>query len=217
MALALVVPSKGSDGRSVAIGFALVFVLLALSMFRMGRKLARAGVTIAPDRLTIRAHEFRVWGLRRAKHAELTWNQVTGLEVFETPNPYAPEGVQRDFVVHTDAGKFALSNVVFPDARAIAEQIAARISRPIGDVTNVVEPISIDRPSDRVGIGLMRAFGWVAMACGVLFAGCATLVAFNGKPDSLSMAAKVGMMSGVLLTCGAAMRRFQFKQPKPGA
>jgi hypothetical protein len=203
--------------RGLGIGLGIPFGLLAFWMYRMGRKLSRAEVTISPERLFLRTHEFKVWGLRRLKQADLAWNQVTGVEVFETPNPYAPGGAQREFVIHTNLGRFSVSNVVFPDAAEIADLVAARAGSVVGNVQKVAEPIVVDRPRDRLGILAMRAFGWLSIICGGLFAIGAATVASRGGPNALSTAAKVGMMSGILISTGLALRRFKFNHPTNGS
>lgn len=209
MLVAVFDPRAKSETRGVAIGISLVTGLVAWAFFAWGRRLARAFVTISPEGLALRALDFKIWGFRRLKQANLRWDQVRAVQLVEIPNPYAPDGMQRDYVIHTTEGNFAIPNVLWPEAKRAAAAIAERVGLPIDDLPPDVAPIPTDEKSNRVGIITMRAFGWLSTVCGVLFALAAVLVAFGKKPDSFSTAAKVGFMASIMVSGGHYMRHFK--------
>ncbi len=181
---------------------------LGFWIFSVAVGIWRAKVEISDDGIELRAHQFRVWGLRRMKHARLKWNEITAVETFTTTNMMAPNGVQRDYVLHTTQGRFALPNILWPGAEEIATQVAARIEKSIGDVAQAETPAGQRRPIDRVGIAIMRGLGWTSLVLGILFTGL-MMLAYAQKDSHIENIGPAIAVGSILIAIGASLRKFR--------
>jgi len=208
--LAMVAIATGdSAAGATAVITALIMGLPGLWMAWLAYGIARCRITISPAALDLRAHQFAIWGIRRIRQAHLPWDQVYGVQTFRIPNFAAPDGIQIDYIIHTSAGKFAVANVAWTEAAEIAERICQRIERPLEDLAPTATQVRADRPSDRLGIRLMRALGWCSMAIGALFLALVPLMWLGNKDIEPKALVAVAMMGSILLSVGASIRRFK--------
>lgn len=178
----------------------------------IGLGILRSRVVIADDVLDLTAQRFSIWFLRPVRHARLAWSNVLGVETFEQTNPLAPDGVQIDYVIHTPQGRFAISNILWPQAAEIAAAVAARTGHEVGDTGDVpatIERAVANRAVDRVGLKLMHGCGLVAMVlCGGICI-LLPLALFGGLP--LVDFAKAALVCSMGFSAGAAMWRWRMK------
>jgi hypothetical protein len=190
---------------------ALVFIdplgPFGLWLMALGIGIWRAHVIVADDGLEIYAHRLSIWSVRKMRRAKLAWSEVSGVQPFALTNMLAPDGVQREYILYTSAGKFNFPEMIWPDARQIAEQISAHIGKPLGDLSAVTEPVVGKRASDRRGARIMHGIGWFAQVMGWLFAVLALFSLFGGA--SLKDMSYVCMMSMMLVLSGYSLRRFR--------
>ena len=205
----------GEDKQPINLNRAIAMIMLMLInpltwfglwLIGLGVGIWRAFVAVTDEGLELYAHRFSMWSIRRRSGAKLAWSQVAGVQPFSLTNMLAPDGVQREFIVYTSAGKFILPELLWPDAREIAEQISSRIGKPMGDLSAVTEPIIGKRPADLRGARIMHGIGWFAQFMGWAFAALAIVAAFGGY--NLRSTSYVVMMAMGLVLTGASLRRF---------
>jgi hypothetical protein len=189
---------------------ALVFLdplgLFGLWLMALGIGIWRAHVVVTDEGLEIYAHRFSMWSLRKMRRAKLTWNEVAGVQPFALTNMLATDGVQREFIVYTSAGKFNIPELMWPDAQQIAAQISARIGKAVGDLSAVTEPVVGNRPSDQRGTRIMHGIGWFTQMMGWLFAALSIVALCGGL--SLREMSYMLMLSMGLVVAGSSLRRF---------
>ncbi len=208
--------TRAPDGHGrpyLVLGLVVTAILAgpALYILKLGRDLFRTHVAVSPDGLDLCVSRFRIWALRPMGAARLRWADVRGVQEYDIPNPMAPRGRQADYVLHTRAGEFVVSSMQFRHADRIAAIIAAHVGRPVGDLPPDVTPVGANRPADRRGIRLMRAFGWVSLVLGYVVMFCLALIWVTGTP--LESSEVGGMISAglVLLLAGRSLRQFNLK------
>lgn len=213
LGVAMQPPPKDPNAQPVGAGPGIILALIlwpAIALFLwIGLGIIRMRLRITEDALDMTAHRFAIWSLRSTRHARLAWSEVHGVQLFEQSNPYAPDGVQKDYVIHTTQGRFALSNILWTHAAEIAAKVEARIGREIGQLPASVERIDTATPGNRLGLKVMHGCGMVAMVlCGVMFL-LLGLALIGGMP--LADFAKAAMFCGVGFSGGVAMWKWRMK------
>jgi hypothetical protein len=197
------------------VGLAVVLMLIvgapALFVLKMANDLRRSRIVVTDDGLELRVSRFRIWAIRSPGHARLSWRDVHGVQRYEIPNFAAAGGRQIDYVLHTARGAFAISSVQFAEAERIADLVAARIGRKVGELPAAITPVSVNTPAGRRGVRLMRALGWCAQVAGILFPLLMSLAWLRGDALEPSTIGGVAATSGVLLMLGRSLRRFELK------
>lgn len=206
-------PPKDPNAQPIVAGPGVVLALILWPpMFLcgwIGLGIMRSRVRITDDMLDMTTRLFAIWSLRPVRHVRVPWSEVLGVEHFEQTNPYAPDGVQIDYVIHTPQGRFAVSNILWPHAAEIAAKVTERIGRDIGQLPAGVERIDTAAPGNRLGLKVMHGCGLVAMVlCGGMFL-LLGLAIFGGLP--LADFAKAAMACGIGFSGGVAMWKWRMK------
>ena len=206
-------PPKNPDATPLGAGFCVVMALILWPGIAVcgwiGWGVLRSRVRITEDTLDMTTHRFAIWLPSSVRRVRLPWSDVFGVEIFEQTNPYAPDGVQKNYVIHTPQGRFSVSNILWPRAAEIAEAVAAKIGRNIGDVPDSVEHAVANRPGDRIGLKAMHGCGLVAMVLcgGMLLLLCVALL--GGMP--VSDFARAAIVCGIGFSAGASMWKWRMK------
>lgn len=214
-------PASDPNAKPVGAGPGIILALIlwpfAGICFSIGWGIVRSRVVITADKLDLTTHSFAIWSpLRKYPRLQLPWSEVQGVEIFEQTNPYAPEGVQKDYVIHTPQGRFSVSNILWPQAEEIAARVTERIGRAIGDVPETVQHAVADRARDSLGLKLMHGCGMVAVVlCGGMFL-LLLIALFGGMP--FADFARAAMVCGIGFSAGASMWKWRMtRKGPPGA
>ncbi len=200
--------TKPMDG--IVIVLALLLGPPMLFLFDIAIGIFRSRVILSDEGLDMTTTRFAIWAIRRVHRAKLKWNEVVGVQLWEQTNPYAPEGIQKDYIVHTSAGRYAIPNILWPQAEEIAHLIAAQIGRPFNDLPENVPRVGANRSRDRIGLSLMHLGGTIAVILGGVMLLASVLALFGGGLD-FSAFAKVALASNVAIASGAVMRRWKMQ------
>ncbi len=200
-------PQGGSMGPALAVGIivvpgGLLILDIAIGIFRSRAILTDQGLDLTTTR-------FAIWKIRRVYRVKLAWDEIFGVQIWEQSNASAPDGIQRDCIVHSAQGKYVVSSMVWPQFMEFAEAVSKRIGRPIGDIQEASTLVSANRPQDRTGLAILHGCGLVSMICGIIFSLLLLVAAFGGI--SLKDFGIVAVLCSVMIMGGAALRRYQMQ------
>lgn len=185
-------------------------------MLLLAWQLRQMRIVVCPQKLELRARRYEWYitnpfGFRRRF---LAWPEVRGIRRWLTSNPFAPRGVQENYVLYTNDDRFVLSNLDWPDVTEIANLISQSAGRPIaanlaelpGDLHVAARPPR----AERFKLQAARGLGWLAIAGGVLMIGLIVLLLVVGTPSVVFIVVAV-VAAYVLFVSGKSLRRFRLE------
>ena len=138
--------------------------------------------------------------------------RVQGLRLWCIDNPLAEGSVQENYIIYTTRGIFVLSSIVWPDpdriAVIIAERSKLRIARTLAELPPSVGETARPSSKEKVGLVLMRGFGWAFLGISPLVFLAAFLVLLGGQVGTAML---LGIGGLTMVTMGGALRRFRLE------
>lgn len=185
-------------------------------MLLLAWQLARMRVIVSPEHLDLRArrYEWRLTNPFGSRRVLLDWPQVQGLRRWRTANPFAPGGVQENYVLYTNDDKFVLSNLDWPEVSEMANLIGQISGRPIAagiaELPRDLKERALPSRTERAKLRIVHAFGWLAIVSGVLLLVLAAVWLLGGGPlDTFIITLAVAAY--FLFLSGQSMRRFHLE------
>ena len=194
----------------VMFGFVgLVMSLMTRWLFRAAGRFQRAHITVSDAGLEWYANQCSHMNPGRLHAAQVGWNEVQGVETWNTTNYQLPGGVQYGYIVHTSAGKFAVTSAFWPEVHEIAAAITGQIGRQVDELPEqTMAELHVERHTTSWTITLVHVIGWFSIVCGVAV-GCLLVLALVGGADlplrSLGITLAV---CGAMIGMGQSMRRY---------
>jgi hypothetical protein len=197
-------PVGGDQGPAIIIGMiivppAMLLLDIAIGIFRSKAIVTDAGLDLTTTR-------FAIWKIRRVHRVKLAWSEVFGIQLWEQTNSMAADGIQRDCIVHTAAGKYALSNMVWPNTAEFAEAVSQHLGRAAGDIQEGATLVKANRARDKFGLAIMHGLGSICVLCGSVLL-LLTIFSLTGGA-SLEDAGIIATLCSTIIAGGVALRRY---------
>jgi hypothetical protein len=185
---------------------------LAAWMFLAARNAACALVAIGDEGLELSLQQWGLWKFGTSRREQFRWAEVQAVKLCQLENFMQPSGLEQNYIVCTPRGEFVLPSTLWAGrAREIAEAIAARIQQPI-QMPSSERPVdeSLLQPGDRLGLKLMRGFGWLSMILG--YVAIALFVLVLGTKGEWDSSLVLGIFVSVIMVIGGkSLRRFKIR------
>ena len=191
-----------------------VLVLMAAWLILLAVRVRQMRVQIGFLSLDLRTslYEWYLWNPWGVSRAQVSWDEVQGLRLWCIDNPLAEGSVQENYIIYTTRGIFVLSSIVWPDpdriAVIIAERSKLRIARTLAELPPSVGETARPSSKEKVGLVLMRGFGWAFLGISPLVFLAAFLVLLGGQVGTAML---LGIGGLTMVTMGGALRRFRLE------
>jgi hypothetical protein len=196
----------------------LCMLLVGVWLFAHAGGLYGAVVRIDGENVELKAQQWSLWKRKKLRFARLAWSDLHSVRLCTIDNFLMPGGVDENYLLATTQGEFVLQTTLWGvQARQIAELIAQRIHQPIQYPADDPQAESLLSPADRLGIKLMRGFGWVCTILACVFMALLLLAQFAAKPGERLALGKATFFFGFVLYVARSLRQFKVRMAKPSS
>lgn len=224
-AMVVLIPLAAKPHDGARLEGASLWGLMAVGLFAAGMsawllllawQLRQMRVVVSPDKLELRARRYEWYitnpfGFRRRVVA---WPEVRGIRRWQTSNPFAPGGVQENYVLYANEDRFVLSNLDWPCVTEMANLISQAAGRPIAvnlaELPGDLHVAALPPRTERLRLQAARGLGWIAIAGGVLMIGLIVLLLIVGPPSVLFIIV-AAVAAYFLFISGKSLRRFRLE------
>jgi hypothetical protein len=193
-----------------------VMALVGVWLLWIAQGVWGAVVRIGNDGLELKTQQWSLWKPKRFSSARLPWNECLGVKLCEVDNFLMPGGIDENYILATTQGEFVVRTTLWgTQTRQIAELVASRIQQPILRPSHAPADVqraeSLLSPSDRLGIKLMRAFGWVCTILGWVLMVLIFIALLAAKPGERLALGKALIFTLIVLIGARSLRRFRIR------
>lgn len=198
---------------SIAILLGLFLAAMSIWLLTLAWQIGQMRVVVYPKKLELRARN-QEWfitnpvGFRRAL---LIWPEVRGIRRWRFVNPWAPGGVQENYILYTAEGKFVLSNLDWPDVSEMAALISQNARRPIvhkiRELPDELQEAAMPSRTERANLRAVRGLGWLGSALLLALLALALLTGRLFRPALGSVA----LIAILFFVYRQSMRRFRLE------